>query len=420
MKIICTPDKSLNKANALLPDTIGVNLYEHRDGKAAGLGRKLISAVEKWDSQPTQEAWDFLSISLGVIAADTFIKREAAEDGWTREIDLTVSVFHPAPWQSLVASIEQTLRFLSGDRWKVTITGGGLPVPTIKQPKLITEDCVCLFSGGLDSLIGSIDLIDQGHSPFLVSHAYPKDREKQAHLAPLVLANNLSHFIENVHPQWNGDNETSMRARSILFLGMGVLIASGLTTAEKVLYVPENGFISLNIPLTTRRIASLSTKTTHPFFISSIQGILTNADIPVTINNPYKFMTKGEMMEGCRDKLLLDKISDASVSCGKWKRANKQCGKCVPCIIRRAAFQKAGLTDRTLYSNPYLDRTLMISSPHEVDDIKSIQFAIGKSKSEDIKRWVLRSAPLGFSEDIQNSYVDVFRRGLIEIENFLP
>ena len=39
------------------------------------------------------------------------------------------------------------------------------------------------------------------------------------------------------------------------------------------IYVPENGFISINTPLTRRRIGSLSTRTTHPYFINSLQLI---------------------------------------------------------------------------------------------------------------------------------------------------
>ena len=38
--------------------------------------------------------------------------------------------------------------------------------------KLKGLDCVSLFSGGLDSAIGAIDLLAAGRAPLLVSHAY--------------------------------------------------------------------------------------------------------------------------------------------------------------------------------------------------------------------------------------------------------
>ncbi|BCS89549.1 Qat anti-phage system QueC-like protein QatC [Pseudodesulfovibrio sediminis] len=420
MKVFCTPNVALNEKSSRQINTIGVNLFQQNSEHTAGLGSRLIPAVKKWHYQPTQTAWDFLSISLAVIAADTFVKRDAAAEGWTREIELIVAVYDPTPWQKTIESLEQTLRFLSGDQWRISIIGEGEPVPTVKKPQLITEDCACLFSGGLDSLIGSIDLISSGKSPALVSHAYPKDREKQVALASKVIPANLSHFIENIHPRWNGDNETSMRARSMLFLGMGILVASGLDANNRTLYIPENGFISLNIPLTTRRIASLSTKTTHPFFISSLQRIIEEAGIPVSIQNPYGFKTKGEMLAECSDQNILIAEGARSVSCGKWKRKNCQCGKCIPCIIRRAAYKAAGIEDQTKYLHPDLRRTQAYSVHSELDDLKSVQFAIAKSREANIKRMVLRSAPLRFSEVIQNSYVDVFKRGLEEIDNFIP
>ncbi|MGX9148178.1 hypothetical protein [Mesorhizobium sp. 128a] len=44
----------------------------------------------------------------------------------------------------------------------------------------------------------------------------------------------------------------------------------------------------------------------------------------------------------------------STVSCGKWKRKSQQCGHCVPCLIRRSAFAKAGITDTTNYQYPDL------------------------------------------------------------------
>lgn len=420
MKIVCTPNLSFNETQARNTNTISVNLYELKTQYSAGIGRRLIKAIERWNSQPTQTAWDFLSIALGVIASDTFVRRDETADGWTREIELTVAVHNPSPWLPMISDFEQVLRFLSGDIWRLTIVEGGEPVPRIKKPGLVTEDCVCLFSGGLDSFIGSLDLVSNGKSPILVSHAYPKERQKQVGLAPVVIPNNIPHFIENVHPQWIGKNETSMRARSILFLALGVLIASGLDEGKQNLYIPENGFISLNIPLTIKRVASLSTKTTHPYFIQSIQEIINVAGIPVQILNPYQFKTKGEMLSECQNQNVVAENVINSVSCGKWKRKNKQCGKCVPCIIRRAALNHAGINDLTPYSYPDLHRAVFYAKHDELDDLKATQFAIEKFLHADLKRVVLRSAPFPFSEDIRNSFVDIVKRGLDEINNFIP
>ena len=44
-------------------------------------------------------------------------------------------------------------------------------------------DCICLFSGGLDSFCGAIKLLEEGKSPCLVGHnEYPKLKKKQGKL----------------------------------------------------------------------------------------------------------------------------------------------------------------------------------------------------------------------------------------------
>ncbi|MFX4393007.1 hypothetical protein ABTA65_20265, partial [Acinetobacter baumannii] len=65
--------------------------------------------------------------------------------------------------------------------------------------------------------------------------------------------------------------DVQMRTRSFNFIAFGALIATALSKnhfSNKIikLYIPENGLISINPPLTPRRIGALSTRTTHPYF----------------------------------------------------------------------------------------------------------------------------------------------------------
>ena len=61
--------------------------------------------------------------------------------------------------------------------------------------------------------------------------------------------------------------------RSFLFLCIALTIA-GIIGNDIPVYIPENGFIGLNIPLTNSRKGSCSTRTTHPYFISSFNEML--------------------------------------------------------------------------------------------------------------------------------------------------
>ncbi|MCZ7581789.1 MAG: hypothetical protein M5U21_13400 [Fimbriimonadaceae bacterium] len=52
----------------------------------------------------------------------------------------------------------------------------------------------------------------------------------------------------------------------------------------------------MNVPLTSLRIGSLSTRTTHPYFLRQIQSIWDAVGLNVEIQNPYQFRTKGELL----------------------------------------------------------------------------------------------------------------------------
>lgn len=69
------------------------------------------------------------------------------------------------------------------------------------------------------------------------------------------------------------------------------------------------------------------------------------------ITNPSEFKTKGECLAECANQRLLSSLMSETVSCSHptrktyWRRRSKEvrnCGYCVPCLIRRAAFHKVG------------------------------------------------------------------------------
>ncbi|MBF4436709.1 hypothetical protein ERJ77_19865, partial [Vibrio anguillarum] len=103
---------------------------------------------------------------------------------------------------------------------------------------------------------------------------------------------------------YKGRTDISMRGRSFNFLAMAVLGISALRSANdntsiKTIIVPENGYISINPPLTRRRIGSHSTRTTHPNFLQRLEELLRRTGFDVKFVNPYQFKTKGEMLAEC-------------------------------------------------------------------------------------------------------------------------
>jgi 7-cyano-7-deazaguanine synthase in queuosine biosynthesis len=406
--VVATPDAERAKAaHGPSLDRIGIALYHVGRDNQPGVGHTLPHVVKRLPKPPTRAAWDFLSFALAVFATDKFVLRERAEDCWTRVIDLEVAVVDPAPWQAQADRIARALRFLTGDIWAIHFIAGGAPPPTF-QPQLTDRDAVCLFSGGLDSLLGAMRLVQEGRRPILVSQASPKEGPPQKYLAErLGLADHR--FEGKATERWRKPYELSSRARSILFIAYGVAAAGGLTPT---LIIPENGLISLNPPLTLRRLGSLSTRTTHPHYISELNSILANAGIDVTLENPFGLATKGEMLAACKHPAIA-KFAPLSYSCGKGKRKNQQCGQCVPCLIRRASFLRAGMKDTTGY---YVEH---LAKASKNDDVQAARLAVERLKSRNIDRWAAEGGPLPEDPALRAQYVDVVRRGLGELGDLL-
>lgn len=390
-----------------------IALYEAGTDQLAGVGHPLREqARARLPAPPSARAWDFLSIALAVFATDRFLLRSTAADGWTRQIAIEIDLADPDPWQPLKDRIAAALRFLTGDIWQVNFRGDGSRPPRW-HPNLSDRDCVCLFSGGLDSFIGAADLIDAGRSPILVSQASPKEGPTQEYLARQLGLDQYrfeGKAIERRAPPY----EPSSRSRSILFLAYGVVAASALNADAKPiqLILPENGLISINPPLYVRRLGSLSTRTTHPHFISQLQAILNDVGLNIDLVNPYRGKTKGEMLADCKSQTVR-KLAYGTYSCGKGKRLNQHCGRCVPCLIRRAAFQRAKVNDKTAYWAEDL------STHGTNDDVFAARLAIAQSRNRDVGRWAAQSGPLPHTAAERAVYVDVVQRGLEELGVFL-
>lgn len=410
-RVVATPVEKDAAAAHKESDTIGVGLFVGGTVALPGLGNHLRESVVKYLPKPPSEvAWDFLAIALGVFAADRFVLRANAEDGWTRVIALDVAVSNPQPWFPQIGKLEAALRFLTGDIWQISLRGGGAPPPTFSE-KLTDRDAICLFSGGLDSLLGAMKLLDDGRRPFLVSQGSPKEIQPQDFLSQAVKLSDYR-FVGRVNERWNTPYEGSTRGRSIIFFAYGVLAASAHNLDE--LFIPENGLIAINPPFTPRRLGSLSTRTTHPFFLTELEGVLKGAGIDIKLTNMFEGMTKGEMLKKCKHPDI-GKLAAISYSCGKGKRLNGQCGRCVPCLIRRASFNASGLTDNSGYKTN-------IEKSQKNDDVMAARIATAratKASEAELALWSMRSGPLPVDPVRRKEIIGAASRGLVELADFL-
>ncbi len=421
MKLFCAPRDRIASAP---PGTDRlVVLYSQPDTPdTVSIGATALQILIQKKFVAAPRAWDLLSIALSVIAADTSESRGNSPDGWTRQIDLCIAVSDPNFWSSQADLLERQLRFLTTDMWSLEFAEGGIsPTPPKKGAVRPHQDCVCLLSGGLDSLIGTVNLAaGVSRKPYLVSQVSQGDKSRQIQFARLI-AGGLPHLQLNHSVKVPWTNERSQRARSIIFLAFGVLMATSLNRYHRgesvTLYVCENGFISINPPLTTGRVGSLSTRTTHPVFIRQFQQLLGAAGLNILIENPYRFQTKGEMLRECTDQAFLKTHAADTTSCGRFGIFGyRHCGRCVPCLIRRAAFHSWGISDTTGYV--YDDLSKGDSNHAQFDDVRSAAVAVAESKAEGFDRWI-RPRLLVPSLGDATSYKEVVLRGLDELSTLL-
>ena len=129
----------------------------------------------------SDEALDLLYISLMVFCVDRCVSREKQDDAWTRNLELYIPVKAFDKWEQSKDVLVKALDFLTGDHWtihfreRVAITededgyrkGRWRYRRSVRR---IDTDVFCMLSGGLDSFIGTINLLKDGKKPIFVSH----------------------------------------------------------------------------------------------------------------------------------------------------------------------------------------------------------------------------------------------------------
>lgn len=380
---------------------------------------------------PSAQIADLLNLAIAAYTADLKIKRELSHDRWTRDFLLHFPVTDVARWNQAIPQIEDMLAFLTGDRWSIQLRQGQRsPFSRIDKASILSIDAVSLFSGGLDSLVGAIDLLEDGQRVALVGHhgaGITKSIQSEL-LSELqqTYRNQIVPYMFYVQPSKRGTGmgEPTMRSRSLLFLSLGTLVAN-LFPHSKPLVVAENGLISLNVPLTHSRIGSLSTRTTHPHFIALYQAVLTSLQINTSVLLPYRFKTKGEMLAQAKSQKVLGKLALSTMSCshpesGRYSRnaPDLPCGYCVPCVIRRAALRAINL-DQEEYQ---ID---VLSEPPDFKnkkgrDFRAFEMAVSRFEQLPFHKvlfLILNTGPV--PPDEVKEYASVYLRGINEVRTLL-
>lgn len=212
---------------------------------------------------------------------------------------------------------------------------------------------VCLFSGGLDSLAGAVEMASEGEPLVLVSHRPVATIDKRQRDLVEALRDRFSdvrllHIPVWVNKAGSLGREYSQRTRSFLFSALGCAVAHSVD-ADGIRFF-ENGVVSLNLPVADEVLGARASRTTHPqvmhLFAEFYSLVLDRtSERPFEVDNPFIHKTKKEVIEriACNGSSGLIQLSCSCAHTVHKSKSQWHCGTCSQCIDRRIAILAADL-----------------------------------------------------------------------------
>ncbi len=316
-----------------------------------------LSDIESFVGHPLNSLTrDLLEIAFVIYISDLYIDRDI---DYYRELDVYIPVRHPEIWQSQKSSLSKTISYLSRDTINLYFSANNEPkVENIKFTK-VENGCSCLFSGGIDSAAGIIWAISKGYSPSLISYASGNLSGIQTRLLDQmnhVMNTDLPHLKVSWQPSRKKKGSYKLKGyhrdlflqhlRSFFYLSIAYAVS--VEVGNTNIFMFENGPIAIN-PLMSE--SHVNTHTVHPKFIETYQSTINSVfDLNISISNPYKYKTKGQIVKYIANKRLSRVIIPFTSSCYNYSRVKILAkrldifdyqgihdGDCLPCIIRRVA-----------------------------------------------------------------------------------
>lgn len=308
---------------------------------------------------------DLLEIAAYVFCADRLTSRgnkvNVESHSWARSFYFVIKVRDFAFWDraDVKERLKETLVFMSGDQtYHFSFQPGHSTDPTNLfdqetfqiEPQQNTK--VLLFSGGLDSLAGIVDCLENSSEQLcLISHrsGQPETARTQDQLVRALhqrYPNRIRHYKFYCSLRQIRAREETQRTRSFLYTAIAYALAHALSQRE--IFVYENGITSINFPKRQDLMNARASRTTHPRTIMCLENFFATIYEPkVKIVTPFLWKTKTEIYQVLSEAGREDLIT-STVSCSQTLQHTGQathCGGCSQCIDRRFAAYGSELDD---------------------------------------------------------------------------
>lgn len=262
-------------------------------------------------------------------------------------ISLSWPVRDFAKWTpAILHSMEEILELMGNAVWILKpVAKSTVPPPDSKHSTENTKSGpLVLFSGGLDSTSGVAGSRDRKN--FILCSFYTQQKTVQKSLArQLGIDPPIQWTWKERLPRTRGRN---FYYRSTLFLSIGAFTASSF--GLKTILQFENGVLATAVhPAPSYRMTLHAHPRIHRIFESILNGLTAPG---WSVKNPHLLLTKRQAVERAAQEFgsKFFEIARQTQSCwayqaprlyGMKKTANKSCGVCVPCIVRRTALRSS-------------------------------------------------------------------------------
>lgn len=320
---------------------------------------------------PAQGA-DLVDIASAIAWADRKCRRSRLHGvfgdslGWMRTFHIKLGVREPDLWNSSAVRpfLERYLRWHTEDTWDLQFerlegirrpSDVAVQTPLFKAPP--ENAAVVLFSGGLDSLAGTVDMLQANPDRmlFLLSAVHPRLSGVTSYLYEGIRCRGYKvqyapFPFHLVNPRVRRDassrakkEEKSQRTRGFLFMAFAA--ATALATDATEVAICETGVGAVNLPVSWAQLGVQTTRAVHPRSLVDMNHLLKLIGIPdMAFTAPYFWKTKAELCSALASTDLRTLCAN-TVSCDNFthRKTNPaphvelHCGTCTSCIFRRVA-----------------------------------------------------------------------------------
>ena len=411
IKVFCG---ELCKSN--ICDSSTLNLL-HQD--INGITKNIVVAYAKFVKEPqdiNKRVLDLLQIAAYVFCADRMVNRGSRDSvnnsSWARSFEFKIPVYDIKFWNDTKTkdALNDALQFMTGDRkYKFTfsqlkvniITSGQKFLPIFNKEYISLDEAestdIILFSGGLDSLAGAIQRLNEFPSRrlCLVTHIANK---KVKHTQSILVTHLNKKYNNRVRPyefmchnHSLSSRDETQRTRMFLFSAIAFAICNCYGRHE--IYVYENGITSMNLAKQGDVMNARASRTTHPKTLGLLKKFYRIFDDSFNFITPFHNKTKADAVE-IFNTFNEGNIIPSSISCSSTRNSAEEphCGCCSQCIDRRFAINASNCDeDKTIYASDFvieikndetkqrLINTLRLAS---MDEIKTINDFMRKYPTE--------------------------------------